>query len=77
MAANSYDDIRVRDRVTYRTPHGQTNTGTAMMYGTHGWVLDRGNGQPVVVSEENFISMRRARARKKDNIGQFLFGKPK
>ena len=46
-----FDEIQVGDKVWYETPQGQTFTAKAVMQGPHGWVCNRGQGQPVVVNE--------------------------
>jgi len=53
--------IRVGDRVTIRTPQGQTRTGRAVMQGPHGWVLNMGgaHGTPGIASDSNIASIKR------------------
>ena len=68
-----YDEIQSNDRVWYQTPQGQTKTAKAKFYGTYGWVCDRGQGQPVVVTDGvNYLGHKPAKNRKPDPIGRFL-----
>jgi len=68
-----FDEIQKNDRVWYETPQGQTHTAKAVMQGPHGWVCDRGNGQPVVVNEgANYLGHKKARNRRPDHFGNFL-----
>lgn len=53
----TFKNIQPGDRVTYRTPQGQTCFGTAqrlLCFPTH-VVVDRGRGQPQVVNERNYV----------------------
>jgi hypothetical protein len=50
--------------------------GRAVMKGPAGWVVNAGgkHGMPKVVSERNFIRLRKGRNRKQDGLGEFLYG---
>ena len=56
----SFQGIRPRDLVQYRTPQGQTGFGRAqalLIFPSHVVVNRCGsNGQPVVVNERNYVS---------------------
>ena len=68
-----FDEIQIGDKVWYETPQGQTFTAKAKFQGPHGWVCDRGNGQPVVVNEgSNYLGHSKGRVRKPDHLGKFL-----
>ena len=58
------DSIRPGDRVTIITPHGQKQTGRAVMKGPHGWVLNLGgaHGTPGIADDENTIEVRKSRS---------------
>jgi hypothetical protein len=47
------------DRVTILTPHGQQRTGTVVMRGPYGWVLNLGgkHGTPGIATDENIIKV--------------------
>lgn len=50
-----FDNVKPGSRVHYLTPQGQTRSGTVVMNrGTH-LVLNRGGGQPQVVTPKNYI----------------------
>lgn len=72
----SYFDIQVNDTVTFRTPQGQERKGRAVMYGSNGWVLNCGGkyGTPAMVSEKNFVRLRKSPIRKDDYLGKILAG---
>ena len=63
-----FKDIHIGDSVTMITPQGQELRGKAVMKGPHGWVINTGgrHGTPRVVSESNFVRMRKGRNRKID-----------
>jgi hypothetical protein len=53
--ADFFDNVKPGSRVHYLTPQGQTRSGTVVMnQGTH-LVLNRGGGQPQVVTQKNYI----------------------
>lgn len=54
------DDIRPGCRVTIVNRFGQARTGTAVMRGPHGWVLNMGgrHGTPGIASDANISSVR-------------------
>jgi hypothetical protein len=53
--ADFFDNVKPGSRVHYLTPQGQTRSGTVVMnQGTH-LVLNRGGGQPQVVTPKNYI----------------------
>jgi hypothetical protein len=50
-----FDNVKPGSRVHYLTPQGQTRSGTVVMNkGTH-LVLNRGGGQPQVVTPKNYV----------------------
>jgi hypothetical protein len=55
------DGIRRGDRVTIITPHGIKLTGTAVMRGAMGWVINLGgrHGTPGIATEGNCVGVRR------------------
>ena len=71
-----FKDIQVGDSVTMSTPQGQLLNGKAVMKGPHGWVINTGgrHGTPRVVSETNFVKMRKGKNRKPDFFGDFHYG---
>ena len=71
-----FKDIQVGDSVTKKTPHGQELRGKAVMKGPHGWVINTGgrHGTPRVVTESNFVKMRKGKNRKPDFFGDFHYG---
>ena len=70
-----FSEIQKGDKVGYETPQGQTFTAKAVMQGPHGWVCDRGQGQPVVVNEgSNYLGHSKGRNRQPDYLGKFLHG---
>ena len=70
-----FDEIKKGDKVWYENPQGQVHTAKTVMRGPHGWVCDRGNGQPVVVNEgHNFLGFKPGKSRKSDHLGDFLYG---
>jgi hypothetical protein len=71
-----FEDIHIGDTVYFSTPHTQEIKGRAVMKGPAGWVVNAGgkHGMPKVVSERNFIRLRKGRNRKQDGLGEFLYG---
>ena len=71
-----YTDIHTGDTVYFSTPHTAEMKGRAVMKGPAGWVVNAGgkHGTPKVVSERNFIRLRKGRNRKQDGLGEFLYG---
>ena len=69
-----YNEIQVGDTVYFSTPHSAELKGRAVMKGPAGWVLNCGgrHGTPGVVSEKNFIKLRKGRNRRPDYLGNFL-----
>jgi hypothetical protein len=51
------DEIRAGDKVTIRLPKGQEWTGSAVMRGDYGWVLNMGgkHGSPAIADEANVV----------------------
>lgn len=56
----TFNQIRVGDRVTIATPHGNKRTGRVVMLGTHGWVLNLGGkyGTPGIATAKNTLEVR-------------------
>ena len=71
-----FEDIHIGDTVYFSTPHTAEMKGRAVMKGPAGWVVNAGgkHGMPKVVSERNFIRLRKGRDRKQDGLGEFLYG---
>jgi len=71
-----FEDIHIGDTVYFSTPHTREMKGRAVMKGPAGWVVNAGgkHGMPKVVSERNFIRLRKGRNRKQDGLGEFLYG---
>ncbi len=69
-----FKDIHIGDSVTMMTPQGQELRGKAVMKGPHGWVINTGgrHGTPRVVSESNFVRMRKGRNRKVDIFARWV-----
>ena len=68
-----FDEIQMGDKVWYDTPQGQVHKAKAKFQGPHGWVCDRGNGQPVVINEgHNYLGHSKAKNRMPDHLGKFL-----
>ncbi|MBR19787.1 MAG: hypothetical protein CMA64_06540 [Euryarchaeota archaeon] len=76
MEMLDFNDIMAGDSVTIKTPQGQEVRGKAVMKGPHGWVINTGgrHGTPRVVSESNFVKMRKGKNRKADYFGNFMYG---
>ena len=58
--------IRVGDRVTIVNRFDQESTGSAVMKGPHGWVLNMGgrHGTPAVATADNIVRVRKRRGSK-------------
>lgn len=71
---NKYADIQNGDTVYFSTPHSLQLKGKAVMKGPAGWVVNMGGryGYPQIVSEKNFIKLRKGRNRRPDHLGEFL-----
>ena len=71
-----FEDIHIGDTVYFSTPHTAEMKGRAVMKGPAGWVVNAGgkHGTPKVVSDRNFIRLRKGRNRKQDGLGEFLYG---
>lgn len=56
--------IGPRDRVTFVDRFGKERTGTAVMLGPAGWVLNMGgrHGTPAVVTDDIITKVRKAKA---------------
>lgn len=63
---NAYHAIRPRSRVTIVSPHGNLLTGTAVMRGPAGWVLNLGGryGTPGIATSENTVAVKVSREKK-------------
>lgn len=59
-----FDLIGPRDRVTIVDRFGVERTGTAVMRGPAGWVLNMGgrHGTPAIASDDNITKVRKAKA---------------
>tara|TARA_B100000925_G_scaffold221591_1_gene170345 strand:+ start:349 stop:570 length:222 start_codon:yes stop_codon:yes gene_type:complete len=71
-----FKDIQVGDTVYFSTPHSKELKGKAVMKGPIGWVVNMGgrHGMPGVVTERNFIKIRKGKNRKPDFFGDFHYG---
>ena len=71
-----FKDIMVGDTVYFSTPHSKELKGKAVMKGPIGWVVNMGgrHGTPGVVTERNFIKIRKGKNRKPDFFGDFHYG---
>ena len=71
-----FKEIQVGDTVYFSTPHSRELKGKAMMKGPVGWVVNMGgrHGMPSVVTERNFIKIRKGKNRKPDFFGDFHYG---
>ena len=71
-----FKDIQVGDTVYFSTPHSKELKGKAVMKGPIGWVVNMGgrHGMPNVVTERNFIKIRKGKNRKPDFFGDFHYG---
>lgn len=63
MADRLIDTVRHGDRVTIVDRFGKQRTGSAVMRGPHGWVLNMGgkHGTPGIASDENVTRVSRKR----------------
>lgn len=79
LSGGVLDSIRIGDRVTIRTPQGQSVSGKAVMRGPAGWVLNMGgpHGRPGIATEKNVISVKAGKGRKQDHLGNFLASNPR
>ena len=71
-----FKEIQVGDTVYFSTPHSKELKGKAVMLGPIGWVVNMGgrHGMPNVVTERNFIKIRKGKNRKPDFFGDFHYG---
>ena len=70
-----FDEIQKGDRVWYRNSVGQVCKGKAVMQGPMGWVINTGDGVPMVVNEgHNYLGHSKAKGRTPDHLGKFLHG---
>ena len=71
-----FNDIMVGDTVYFSIPHSKELKGKAVMKGPIGWVVNMGgrHGMPNVVTERNFIKIRKGKNRKPDFFGDFHYG---
>jgi hypothetical protein len=71
-----FKEIQVGDTVYFSTPHSKELKGKAVMKGPIGWVVNMGGryGMPNVVTERNFIKIRKGKNRKPDFFGDFHYG---
>ena len=71
-----FKEIQVGDTVYFSTPHSKELKGKAVMKGPIGWVVNMGgrHGMPNVVTERNFIKIRKGKNRKPDFFGDFHYG---
>jgi len=68
-----FDEIQKGDTVYYQNPQGQTHKGKAVMIGPMGWVIDTGDGVPMVVNEgHNYLGHSKGKVRTPDHLGAFL-----
>ena len=70
-----FKDIMVGDTVYFSTRHSKELKGKAVMKGPVGWVVNiKGTGIATVVTEKNFIKIRKGRNRRPDILGGFVNG---
>ena len=71
-----FKEIQIGDTVYFSTPHSKELKGKAVMKGPIGWVVNMGgrHGMPNVVTERNFIKIRKGKNRKPDFFGDFHYG---
>ena len=71
-----FKEIQVGDTVYFSTPHSKELKGKAVMKGPVGWVVNMGgrHGMPGMVTERNFIKIRKGKNRKPDFFGDFHYG---
>ena len=68
-----FDEIQKGDTVYYQNPQGQTHKGKAVMIGPMGWVINTGDGVPMVVNEgHNYLGHTQSNHREPDHFGQFM-----
>ena len=70
-----FKEIQVGETVYFSTPHSKELMGKAVMKGPIGWVVNMGgrHGMPNVVTERNFIKIRKGKNRKPDFFGDFHY----
>ena len=70
-----FKDIMCGDTVYFSTRHSKELKGKAVMKGPVGWVVNiKGTGMATVVTEKNFIKIRKGRNRRPDILGGFVNG---
>ena len=71
-----FKEIQVGDTAYFSTPHSKELKGKAVMKGPVGWVVNMGvrHGMPGMVTERNFIKIRKGKNRKPDFFGDFHYG---
>jgi|TARA_B100001287_G_scaffold257972_1_gene244015 hypothetical protein len=70
-----FKDIMCGDTVYFSTRHSKELKGKAVMKGPVGWVVNiKGTGIATVVTEKNFIKIRKGRNRRPDILGGFVNG---
>ena len=70
-----FKDIMCGDTVYFSTRHSKELRGKAVMKGPVGWVVNiKGTGIATVVTEKNFIKIRKGRNRRPDILGGFVNG---
>ena len=70
-----FKDIMCGDTVYFSTRHSKELKGKAVMKGPVGWVVNiKGTGIATVVTEKNFIKIRKGRNRRPDILGGFING---
>ena len=70
-----FKDIMCGDTVYFSTIHSKELKGKAVMKGPVGWVVNiKGTGIATVVTEKNFIKIRKGRNRRPDILGGFVNG---
>ena len=68
-----FDEIQKGDTVYYQSPQGETHKGKAVMQGPMGWVINIGDGVPMVVNEgHNYLGHSKGKVRTPDHLGAFL-----
>ena len=70
-----FKDIMCGDTVYFSTRHSKELKGKAVMKGPVGWVVNiKGTGIATVVTEKNFIKIRKGRNRRPDILGGYVNG---
>ena len=70
-----FKDIMCGDTDYFSTRHSKELKGKAVMKGPVGWVVNiKGTGIATVVTEKNFIKIRKGRNRRPDILGGFVNG---